>query len=145
MLVFGGLPLRNLQEDRLEREIITLFSLCAASKPCRSSSTTSPLEFFLSATRRLGTLSRRAAILSLRFVRYLFSIMLCAVFFTGGCRRGGAAFVDEELDDEPDEEDEEDFRFRWLLSFCVEVRVVGIGFEGMAMARSFDVSFGLSG
>jgi hypothetical protein len=30
-----------------------------------------------------NVLSRKAAILSLRFVRYLFSIMLCAVFFGG--------------------------------------------------------------
>lgn len=66
-------------------EILTLLSLCAGVKPCRSSSISSPFESLLLITRSEGTESRSTAILSLRFVRYRFSIMLCAVFLIGGC------------------------------------------------------------
>lgn len=63
--------------------MLTLLSLCAGVRPCKSSWYSSPLEFFFDITRNEGTESRSAAILSLRFVRYRFSIMLCAVFLTG--------------------------------------------------------------
>ena len=64
----------------------TLFNLFAGVRPCRSSITSSPRAFVFVATRKLGTLSLSAAILSFRFVRYRFSIMLWAVFLTGGWR-----------------------------------------------------------
>src|SRR5690242_287854 len=64
---------------------VALFSLCAGVRPSRSSgSSSSSVPFGRDMTRRLGTLSRNAAILSFRLVRYRFSIMLCAVFL-GGC------------------------------------------------------------
>lgn len=47
------------------------------------------------ARRREGTESRNAVILSLRLVRYRFSIMLCAVFF-GACRREDGGGEDED-------------------------------------------------
>lgn len=80
-------------------KIVALLSLCAGVTPPRSSSMSSPASALISSiifvelltsssacsslwtiTRRAGTLSRRAAILSFRLVRYRFSIMLCAVF-----------------------------------------------------------------
>lgn len=64
---------------------VALFSLCAGVNPCNSSRSpvvSSPRALFDS-TRKLGTLSRSAAILSFKFVLYRFSIMLWAVFLTG--------------------------------------------------------------
>lgn len=64
---------------------VALFSLCAGVRPWSSSLSSvvsSPLAL-LDSTRRLGTLSRSAAILSFKLVLYRFSIILCAVFLTG--------------------------------------------------------------
>lgn len=47
-----------------------------------------PFRFF-SVARRLGTLCFNSAILSFKFVRYRFSIMLWAVFFGAGRAGGG--------------------------------------------------------
>jgi hypothetical protein len=68
---------------RSQKNKLALLSLWAGVKPSRSSSIASPLEFFFVTTLKLGTLSLSAAILSFKFVRYRFSIMLCAVFFNG--------------------------------------------------------------
>ena len=46
-----------------------------------------------------GTLSRRAAILSLRLVLYRFSIMLCAVFFTGWSSSSSSSSSSTSADD----------------------------------------------
>ena len=63
-------------------------------------------------TRKLGTESRNAAILSLRFVRYRFSIMLCAVFLIG--LEGGG-----ESASSPSSSEGEDLRF-WFRVFWRE-------------------------
>lgn len=75
------LQMRNV--FRRFRQYRRLVQLVRRRQTLRSSSISWPREFFLLMTRRLGTESRSAAILSLRFVRYRFSIMLCAVFLTG--------------------------------------------------------------
>ena len=60
--------------------IVALFSLCAGASPSRSSpsSPSRPI------ARNAGTLCLSSMILSLRLLRYRFSMTLCEVFFTGG-------------------------------------------------------------
>jgi hypothetical protein len=67
LLYYMLLEGRHEAKDQSER---TLFNFCAASRPPNSSCITeSPFESFFSVNRKLGTLSRSAAILSFRFVR----------------------------------------------------------------------------
>jgi len=124
---------------------VALFNLCAGVNPCKSS-TLSPL-FVM--TLKLGTESLSAAILSLRFVRYLFSIMLCAVFLTGGCFP--EAFCSRSSCGEHSSSEissTEDFRFRHLVSRASGEDAedggdVGQWREGMAMERSLFSSCGV--
>ena len=81
-----------------KRLTVALLSLWAGVRPCSSSLSSvvsSPLAL-LDMIRKLGTLSLRAAILSLRFVRYLFSIMLCAVFLTGWSASSSSSSISAE-------------------------------------------------
>src|SRR5215469_8439063 len=95
---------------------VALFNLWAGASPSRSSSSSSSSPFPERViTRRLGTLSRRAAILSLRLVRYLFSIMLCAVFLIG-CFDDGLSLASSSTDD--------------LRFFLLSTADVGSGDEG---------------
>src|SRR6266581_2952579 len=130
---------------------VALLSLCAGVRPSRSSgsSSSSPLPLPWDIIRRLGTLSRKAAILSFRLLRYLFSIMLWAVFLTGGCL---AAFRSVKSSSEAD------FRFLLLLGcagsgddcddelVCILVAELGLccrlGVEwgGIVMVRSCGCS-----
>lgn len=105
----------------------------------------SPREFFLLITLNEGTESRSAAILSLRFVRYRFSIMLCAVFLTGGHR----SFVGSGLSSSSSSSSMLDFLLRFPVGSGDDGEDDGdVGYcacvEGMAILRSLDSSWGVS-
>lgn len=92
-----------------------------------------------------GTESRSAAILSLRFVRYRFSIILCAVFLTGGQR----PLAGSGLSSSSSSSSTLDFRLRFPVGSGDEGDEDGeAGYcgcvDGMAMLRSLDSSWGVS-
>src|ERR1700755_3565561 len=73
---------------------VALFSLCAGVSPSRASSPLSAL-FVLDTTRRAGTLSLKAAILSLRLFLYRVSIILWEDFlFPGSVSFESSSFKD---------------------------------------------------
>lgn len=123
--------------------MVALLSFFTGDRRSKSSGESSLHELSLSRTRKVGMLSRSAAILWFKFVRYRFSIILCVVLCGEMCPLLSRV-------DESNSELSDDLRF-WDLRVSSgsgegdNGGVIGRGCMGMAILSSLDSSSELSG